>query len=213
MFTGIIEEIGKILNIQNGSNFKTISVLVEKISKDIKIGDSIAINGVCTTITKFDKASFTVDLSSQTLNVTTLKKLKNSDFVNLERAVKVGERLGGHIVSGHVDFCAKYVNQKKDGESLFLSFEIPKEKSKYLIEKGSVTIDGISLTIAEKRDNIITVCIIPHTIENTTLKYLNLGDVVNIETDLIGKYVENFVNSNDNKNRVSENFLRENGFL
>ena len=155
---------------------------------------------------------FKVDLSSQTLDVTTFKEIQTGDFVNLERAMQIGERLGGHIVSGHVDFVAEFVDKNEKDNSVFLTFEIPENKSKYFIDKGSVTINGISLTIAEKNNNKITVCIIPHTLENTNLKYLEIGQNVNIEIDVIAKYVENFVVSNDNNSSITENFLKENGF-
>ena len=209
MFTGLIEEVGKVVNIKKSFGSAELEICAENILKDIKIGDSVAINGVCTTITTFSNNIFKVDLSSQTLDVTTFKEIQTGDFVNLERAMQVGERLGGHIVSGHVDFVAEFVKKSEKENSIFLTFEIPENKSKYFIDKGSVTINGISLTIAEKNNNKITVCIIPHTLENTNLK---IGQNVNIEIDVIAKYVENFVVSNDNNSSITENFLKENGF-
>lgn len=212
MFTGLIEEVGKITNINKNFEAITLTINASKIFNDIKIGDSISVNGVCTTVTNFNSTSFSVDISSQTLNVTNFKNLKNNDFVNLERAMKVGDRFGGHIVSGHIDFTSTFLEKKQIGESIFLTFEIPNEKEKYFIDKGSVTINGISLTIAQKKKNSITVCIIPHTLANTNLQYLKSGEIVNIEIDLIAKYIENFTISNDNTSKINENFLKENGF-
>lgn len=213
MFTGIIEEVGKILSVENYGGQKRLKVGAEIVTEGIKIGDSIAVNGVCTTATSVENNAFSFDLSSQTLKVTTFKNAKIGDFVNLERAVKVGERLSGHIVSGHVDFEGVFVLSKNEQNSVFLTFEVPEDKAKYFIDKGSVAINGISLTIAQKRGNQITVCVIPHTLENTTLKDLKANDNVNIEIDVIAKYVENFVGSNDNNSRISDTFLRENGFV
>ncbi|MBO5947563.1 riboflavin synthase [bacterium] len=212
MFTGIIEEVGKILNTTQKFEAITLTISASKIFDDIKIGDSISVNGVCTTVTSFNSNSFTVDISAQTLNVTNFKNLKNNDFVNLERAMQIGARFGGHIVSGHIDFVSQFLNKKEVGNSIFLTFEISQDKEKYFVDKGSVTINGISLTIAQKQKNAITVCIIPHTLENTNLKYLKIGEFVNIEIDLVAKYIENFTISNDNTSKINENFLKENGF-
>ena len=213
MFTGLIEEIGKISNIEKLFGSIKLTIEAKLVTRDLNIGDSVAINGVCTTVIMCDKNSFTVDISSQTLSVTTFNKINTGNFVNLERAVKVGERLGGHIVSGHVDFEGVYVFSKKEQNSLFLTFEVPENKAKYFIDKGSVTIDGISLTIARKSGNQLTVCVIPHTFENTTLSKLKVNDCVNIEIDVVAKYVENFVISNDNNGIISDEFLKENGFV
>lgn len=212
MFTGIIEEVGKVLNIIQNNEAITLTINASKVLCNIKIGDSISVNGVCTTVTTFNSKSFTVDISAQTLKVTTFKNLQNGDFVNLERAMKVGDRFGGHIVSGHIDFTSKFTEKKEVGNSIFLTFEIPHTQRKYFIDKGSVTINGTSLTIAKKEKNSITVCIIPHTLANTNLQYLKSGEIVNIEIDLIAKYIENFTISNDNTSKINENFLKENGF-
>lgn len=212
MFTGLIEEVSQILDIQKKSESMILKIFAEKVLEKTKIGDSISVDGVCTTVTESGEKYFAVDISPQTFSVTNLSNLKKGDFVNLERAMMVGARFGGHIVSGHVDFVSSFLKKEEKDGFFFLSFLIPQEKSKYFIDKGSVTINGISLTIAEKREKEIVVCIIPHTFENTNLKYLKTGQNVNIEIDMIAKYVENFVGSKDNKSNINEAFLRENGF-
>lgn len=213
MFTGIIEEVGKILNVENIGGQKRLKVWAKIAIEGMKTGGSIAVNGVCTTATSIENGCFWCDISSQTLSVTTLKNAKVGDFVNLERAVKVGERLSGHIVSGHVDFVGKFKSLKNVDNSTFMTFEVPVDKAKYFIDKGSVTIDGVSLTIAEKNGNEFVVCVIPHTLENTTLGSLKTSDNVNIEIDIVAKYVENFIASNDNNSKITDNFLKENGFV
>jgi len=213
MFTGIIEEVGKILNVENIGGQKRLKVGAEIAIEGMQKGGSIAVNGTCTTATNIENGCFWFDLSSQTLSVTTFKNAQVGDFVNLERAVKVGERLSGHIVSGHIDFVGKFKSIKNVDNSAFLTFEVPDDKAKYFIDKGSVTIDGVSLTIAEKNGNEFVVCVIPHTLANTTFCRFEAGRDVNIEIDIIAKYVENFVVSHDNNSKITDNFLKENGFL
>ena len=154
-------------------------------------------------------------LSDETLNITNFSSAKQGDYVNLERALTLNTRLGGHIVSGHIDCTGKLVSVEKISDFYNLKFEIPLNMTKYVIYKGSVTINGISLTVAEINDNIFTVAIIPHTYKNTVLKYLKHGDNVNIETDILAKYVEKLLGLNDNgtKNNISMEFLKENGFV
>ncbi len=211
MFTGIIEEIGVIKEFSK-SNDALIIVACEKILEDVKLGDSIAINGVCQTVVKFDNKSFTVQASSETLAVTSFSSLKTGDAVNLERALTLSTRLGGHIVSGHVDGLAKVKNIQKLSEFYNLKFEIGKDLAKYIVKKGSVTINGISLTVANIGLNEFEVAIIPHTFENTNLKNLKIGDFVNIEVDILAKYVEKFL-STGNNSAIDANFLKENGFF
>lgn len=206
MFTGIVEELGKIQKLTSSK----ITVECKTVLEDIKLGDSIAINGVCLTVTGFTSNSFTADISSETFKITTFNSLKSADFVNLERAMPASGRFGGHIVSGHIDGRGKFLFANQNSE---FKFELPQEISKYVIKKGSITINGISLTIADVEVNEITLAIIPHTLENTNLKYLKSGDFVNIEIDMISKYVEKFLSTSDNKSGVNIALLKENGFL
>lgn len=195
------------------SNGATIEICCNKVLKETQIGDSISINGVCETVTKISSNSFTAKISDETLNVTTFKSFKQGDIVNLERALTLNSRLGGHIVSGHVDCEGKLLNIEKLSEFYNMEFEIPKEQSKYVVYKGSITINGISLTVADINDNKFKIAIIPHTFENTNLKYLQTGDNVNIETDILSKYVEKMLSVRDNKRDISLEFLQENGFV
>lgn len=214
MFTGIIEELGKIKKIEPLSNGAVLTVECKKILSDIKTGDSICVNGVCQTVTDYDSSSFNVMLSDETLKVTNFSDIKQGCFVNLERALTLNSRLGGHIVSGHVDSTGKLISIEKLSNFYNLKFEIPQNSSKYVVYKGSVAINGISLTVAEVNRNNFTVAIIPHTYENTDLKYLEIGDSVNIETDILAKYIEKLIKLNDNtKEEISMEFLKENGFV
>lgn len=213
MFTGIIEEIGIVKSLTPKTNGAEIIVACNKILEDVNIGDSIAINGVCQTVIRYSVSEFAAEISDETLNVTTLGSLKSGDTVNLERALTLSSRLGGHIVSGHVDCKGKFTNIEKLSDFYNLSFEIPEEQEKYVVYKGSITINGISLTVAEIECNIVKVAIIPHTFNNTNLKDLKIGEEVNIETDILGKYVEKFLSAKDNKKGISMDFLQENGFV
>lgn len=208
MFTGIVEEIGKILFVTKNR----ITVEAKTVTEDAKIGDSIAVNGVCLTVTAINSNGFDADVSPETFRVTNLGKLKNGSLVNLERAMPMNGRFGGHIVSGHVDGIGKICLLQKDNEFYNLVIELDKKESKYVVKKGSITVSGISLTVAEIDGNIVRVAIIPHTFENTSLKTLKTGDYVNIETDIISKYVEKFLSTRDNSTGISMEFLRENGF-
>jgi len=214
MFTGIIEEIGFVENFSKNSN-ALITVQCAKILEDMKIGDSIAINGVCQTVIKFDKNSFSAQVSAETLSKTNLEQLKVKEEVNLERAMTLSSRLGGHIVTGHVDGLAKVKNIQKQADFYTIKFEVEKELVKYLAKKGSITINGISLTIADTSANEFSVAIIPHSFENTNLKNLKIGGFVNIEADILAKYVEKILSTSDNggNKKVDENFLKENGFF
>ncbi len=215
MFTGIVEELGTIKSISKLANGAEIRIRCNKILSDIKIGDSICVNGVCQTVTEFDNNSFKVMLSDETLEVTNFSSAKEGDFVNLERALTPNTRLGGHIVSGHIDCVGKLLDIQKFNDFYNLIFEIPENFSKYVVYKGSIAISGISLTIAKAQNNKFTVALIPHTYQNTILKELKIGDSVNIETDILAKYIEKLVNFGDNnaKSSVSMEFLKENGFV
>ncbi len=214
MFTGIIEEIGKVKSFSKTSNGATIVVSCNTVLDGTNIGDSISINGVCDTVTERTNDSFTARVSDETLSVTTFLNLKKDDYVNLERALTPTSRLGGHIVSGHVDCKGKLIAKEQLTDFYNLTFELPENQQKYIVHKGSITVNGISLTIAKTYNNIFEVAVIPHTFENTNLKILKIGDFVNIETDILGKYVEKFLSANDNKeSQLSMSFLQENGFV
>lgn len=213
MFTGIVEEIGIVKSLEFKANGAKIVIGCQKVVEDVKIGDSIAIDGVCQTVIAFNSSEFSAEISDETLKVTTLGNLKSGNTVNLERALTLSSRLGGHIVSGHVDCMGKFINIEKLSDFYNLQFEISEEQEKYVVYKGSITINGVSLTVANIEDNIVSVAIIPHTYNNTSLKDLKLGQDVNIETDILGKYVEKFLSAKDNKKGISMNFLQENGFV
>lgn len=183
MFTGLVEDVGKVLRAGGGV------LVVETSLTDIEVGDSVAVNGACLTAVEVDGGKVTFEVSQETLSRTNLADLKAGDRVNLERALKVGSRLGGHIVQGHVDFTARIREMRPQGGHRLLTLEIPREWSLYFVEKGSVAVDGISLTVNAVEGNFIFINIIPHTLENTNLKFRKPGDRVNIETDIIGKYI------------------------
>lgn len=190
MFTGLVEEVGRVLSLKKSSQSAVLKVGCQKITEDIKIGDSISVNGVCLTVVSFEKDSVTFDVSAETLRRSNIGILKTNDFVNLERALRFSDRLGGHILQGHVDTITKVVGIKREGTGFLFSFKLPPAYRHLIVEKGSIGIDGISLTIAELYPDSFSVAVIPHTYENTTLKLKKPGDIVNLEFDIIGKYVE-----------------------
>ena len=208
MFTGIIEETGTV--IKAGT---PLVVGVNKIKEDIHIGDSIAVNGVCLTVTHFTKDSITLDVMNETYSRTNLEKLKAGDKVNTERAMSANGRFGGHIVSGHIDGTGVITDIKNDGIAIWLTIKADRSILKYIVMKGSVALDGVSLTVAYADEGCFKVSIIPHTQQNTTLTSKRTGESINIENDLIGKYVEKLMSFDDSKkNGITEDFLREYGF-
>lgn len=192
MFTGIIEELGIIKGIRTQSGGMRLSVSGNVVSEGMRIGDSIAVNGACLTVVEINGVLFSADVSKETVDKTNLVKLRVGDKVNLERPMRLSDRLGGHLVAGHVDAAGVIRGLIKKGDASVFTFEAPKEVMRYLIYKGSVAIDGISLTVNEVQGNRFSITIIPHTAGMTTLGFKKTGDVVNIETDMIGKYVEKF---------------------
>ena len=197
MFTGIVEDIGRIEHISEGGEENTLTVEVKKIEiNELKIGESIAVNGACLTVTSIEGKKFEVEVSHETLKKTNLSNLKINSNVNLERALRVSDRLGGHIVTGHIDGVAQVEQVKPVGESIEFWFKVPDELKKYFISKGSVAVDGISLTVNEVINNKFSVNIIPHTQVETIIAELSTGDEVNIECDILGKYVEKLLNDN-----------------
>lgn len=190
MFTGLIEEKGAVKQLKSLGNASDISVLAPLVSQDAAIGDSIAINGCCLTVVKIENDVLTFQAGSETLSRTNLGDLVENSPVNLERALEVGQRMGGHYVSGHVDCLATVDERNDDGEWAKFWFRLPSEYTKQMASKGSVTIDGISLTLVDVTDDRFSVELIPHTLDVTTLGGRNVGDTVNIETDLLAKYVQ-----------------------
>lgn len=213
MFTGIVEEIGIVKNIQKTVNGAVITVECKKVLEDVKLGDSIAIDGVCQTVISFNSSEFTVEVSPETINITTLGNLTYGKNVNLERAMPLNGRFGGHMVMGHVDGTGTFLKKEKQGISEVYYFQVPLEVSKYLVHKGSVCINGVSLTIASLSENIFTIAVIPHTLDNTNLKTLKPNDSVNLESDVIAKYVEKFLLKADNTSEtITLDYLKEHGF-
>lgn len=212
MFTGLVEEIGKVFKLKRLGSGIEYSIKCEKVLKNLEVGDSISVNGVCQTVTKFDENSFTVFAVEETLNKTTLKKLKINDIVNLETSLTLNKKIGGHLVYGHVDTVGKIININKSPNEILLTVEFDREFNKYVIHVGSIAIDGVSLTIAKLSDNSITVAIIPHTWINTIFKTKIVGDLVNLEFDFIGKYVEKQLSQTSQKSNVTIDWLREHGF-
>jgi riboflavin synthase len=192
MFTGIVEGIGKVKKISKTTKNKSaIQMIVDlgKHGKGLKIGQSVALNGVCLTVTKLSKTGCTFEMIEETTKKTDLGNLKPGGIVNIERSLKVGDRLEGHFVLGHVDGVGIIKKVQKKPKEIQIWFEVPKNLSKYVVKKGSIAIDGISLTVVEIKNNLASVCLIPHTIQVTNFKTKNIGDKVNIETDILGKYI------------------------
>lgn len=210
MFTGIIEEVGKIKNIQGGTNYK-LTIGASKILEDIHLGDSIAVNGICLTAIKWDNGSFTVDVMRETLERTSLHRLRAGSFVNLERALAANGRFGGHIVSGHIDGTGEIINIRRDANAVWYKIKTSEKIMEFIIEKGSIAIDGISLTVAKVDRSAFYVSVIPHTLENTILLRKKAGDIVNLENDIVGKYIKSFTDKNSNST-LCESFLKSNGF-
>lgn len=197
MFTGIIEDIGIVEAIKKTDKFLQLSIRSKNILEDSKAGDSISINGVCLTMTHINKNFFKSDVIFETLNKTNLKFLKKSKPVNLERAMTIKSRFDGHIVQGHVEGVGEIISLTQVSDSLVVDLEIADELLQYCINKGSIAINGVSLTIAEIKNNIIKVCLIPHTLKKTTFIDNKVGDFVNIETDLIAKYIKKYQTFNN----------------
>lgn len=210
MFTGIIEEVGKIKNIQGGTNYK-LTIAASKILEDIHLGDSIAVNGICLTAISWDNGSFTVDVMRETLERTSLHRLRAGSFVNLERALAANGRFGGHIVSGHIDGIGEIINIRRDANAVWYKIKTSEKIMEFIIEKGSIAIDGISLTVAKVDRSTFYVSVIPHTLENTILLRKKTGDIVNLENDIVGKYIKSFTDKNSNST-LCESFLKSNGF-
>ncbi len=210
MFTGLIEEVGKIKSIIKEKNGLRITISSNKILDDIKIDDSVAVNGTCLTVVAFDKISFTVQAVKESVSLTTLQFMKTGALVNTERALRLDSRLGGHIVQGHVDGVGEVTKIINNGLSIDYFIKADTSLEKYIIKKGSITLDGVSLTVTDIKNNIISVSIIPHTVKNTIIESWKIGSKINIETDVLGRYIEKLLtgkidtSSNLTLDRLSE---------
>jgi riboflavin synthase len=218
MFTGIVEEIGSISNIQKTGESYVLTIDAKKVLEDVHLGDSIAVNGVCLTVTSFTGSFFKVDVMPETVKSSSLRSLKRGSHVNLERAMAAGGRFGGHFVSGHIDGTGVIKSKKPFENAVYYEIEPDIEWLKFIILKGSICVDGTSLTVFGVTENSFTISLIPHTMSETILGEKNTGDVVNIECDMIGKYVGHFLTgtTNDQNKKSSSNltvkFLEDNGF-
>lgn len=220
MFTGMVEELGTLDQILKGPRSARLRIAAAKVLEGVKIGDSIAVNGVCLTVVSFDRSSFSVDVMAETLARSSLGDLRPGEKVNLERALRLGDRLGGHFVSGHIDGVGKIQSQNELDIALVTEITAPRGVLKYVLVKGSIAVDGISLTVVEVKERSFTVSLIPHTAKMTTLGLKKTGDPVNLEGDIIGKYIErlmlcknNNTENTDETDGISMGFLAEHGFI
>lgn len=213
-FTGIVEELGKINKIDRGSQSCQISVFANKVVSDVNIGDSIAINGVCLTVIKFDQQQFSADVMDETLKKTNLNDLKSGSIVNLERALRLGDRMGGHLVQGHIDGIGTILEMQRMDIAILIKIKAAPEVMRYMVPKGSVAIDGISLTVIDVLADSFTVSLIPHTAHMTSLGFKKPGDSVNLESDIIGRYVERLLvgSSGTTRSDMTLSFLADHGF-
>jgi riboflavin synthase len=215
MFTGLIEELGTIKQIKIGHKSAVLEISAD-ISKDIKVGESVAINGVCLTAVEINDSYFKAEVMAETLKKTNLNKLKSNSKINIERALKVGDRLDGHIVSGHVDCEGIIISFSNVDIATVIEIKVKDDFIGYLVPKGSIAIDGISLTIVEVKADSFTVSLIPHTKVMTTLGIKKINDTVNLEIDMLARYVEKFIRSakhDEKKDKISVDFLSQNGFI
>ena len=218
MFTGLIEGIGKLVKIEPRGKDMRLSIEASFDLEGFQLGESVSVDGVCLTVISWEVRTFTVDVSQETLSRSTLAQRHRGHEVNLERALRLGDRLGGHLVNGHVDGKASGSGRKRRGDSWVFQFEVAAELGRYMIEKGSVAVNGVSLTVNSCDENSFEVNIVPHTFQVTTLEGLQVGDEVNIEVDIIGKYVEKFVRNmqesdSPSTSKVDRGFLAKHGFI
>lgn len=215
MFTGIIEEIGTIKQLQKGTHSAILQIQADIVLEGLKIGDSVAVNGVCLTVTSVQSQGFRADVMHETLNRSALSDLTIGSLVNLERAMPANGRFDGHIVAGHVDDVGKIIDIKRDDNAIWYTIQAAPPVMRYIVEKGSIAIDGISLTVARLSADSFSVSIIPHTAHVTTLGKRKIGDAVNLENDIIGKYVEKFLTpavSQPTKSTMTRDWLLQHGF-
>ncbi len=212
MFTGLIETVGEIRQVRPGTTGRDVTVFAPHIASELAIGDSVAVNGCCLTAVALHGESFTCHAGTETIRRTTVEGWSTGRQVNIERALRVGDRLGGHFVQGHVDCVGRCVQRERQGETWIFGFTIPAGYHPFLVEKGSVAIDGISLTVTYTRNDNFGVAVIPHTFDHTTLALTGPGDFVNIETDILAKYVHRATGGGDDTG-ISMDTLAEHGFL
>jgi len=220
MFTGLIEDVGLVRDISRRHDGARLTVATAMAMATMKLGESIAVNGACLTVTAFSDGTFSADISQETLACSTLGTFRNGLRVNLERALRLGDRLGGHLVSGHIDGVATLMDKRRDGIAVRMTFRPPPDKLKYLIDKGSVAIDGVSLTVNRVDGDSFSVAMIPHSLAHTTLDECQIGGLVNIETDMIAKYVQRLFpgevkgeSAVPGKSRIDPDMLAKHGFL
>ncbi len=215
MFTGIIEETGRIESLRLALQGATLRISSKTLAPALKPGDSIAVNGVCLTVTVCDDTTFVSDLSAETLERTSFAQAREGTTVNLERSLLVGSRLGGHFVLGHVDSVGRLLDSKSVGPGVEMRFGFPRDIDRYLVYKGSIAVDGISLTISSLEDRSFSVSVVPHTLRNTNLQSLRTGDAVNLEVDILGKYFERFCKLglvSVGRAEITVDYLKEQGF-
>lgn len=216
MFTGIVEEMGTIAGIQKGAKSAILTIQAQKVFSDIHIGDSIALNGVCLTVTSFSGNTYTADVMNETLRRSSLGSLTIGSKVNLERAMAANGRFGGHIVSGHIDGTGTITKVEKDDNAIWYTIAAEENLMKYIVEKGSIAIDGISLTVAKRSDVDFAISMIPHTAKETVLSQKKPGDIVNLENDIVGKYIEQLMHyekkEEKKESRLTKEFLLQAGF-
>lgn len=212
MFTGIVEDIGTVKTLQSDKQSMEITVVSKKMIEDVRLGDSLAVNGVCLTVTHFNELELTMDVMPETVRATNLQQLAVGDPVNLERAMSANGRFGGHFVSGHVDGVGKILRKRPLANAVYIDIELSKELTSYCIPKGSITIDGTSLTLFHVEENGVTVSLIPHTYKETILGMKKIGALVNVETDLVGKYILHQLKSRQESPTITRDFLAQNGF-
>ncbi|MDO5041189.1 MAG: riboflavin synthase [Peptoniphilus sp.] len=212
MFTGIIEEVGVLKSIKKESDLYTLEIVAEKVLEGTKCGDSIATNGVCLTVTELGNNFYKAEVMVETINSTNFESLKKGEKLNLERALCPSSRLDGHIVQGHVDGVGEITNIINNNREVVYRIKFEGDNFKYIVAKGSIALDGISLTVSRVGRNFFEVSIIPTTISETALSSKKVGDRINIETDIIGRYVYSFLDHKDKKQSITLDFLRENGF-
>lgn len=218
MFTGIIEELGTVKKVVQQGKAMKLTIQASEILSDVQLGDSISVNGVCLTVTEFANNEFLADVMPETFKSTSLSAIKERTKVNLERAMSANGRYGGHFVTGHVDGTGQILKKTSSENAIYVQISVPAALSHLLIMKGSIAVDGISLTVFGNEDNTVTVSIIPHTASETVLGFKTVGDIVNLEFDMLAKYLYSFMNRQHQKTTppkegISEGFLKENGFL
>lgn len=220
MFTGLVEELGVLRGAARGADSARLNIEAREVVKDVRLGDSIAVNGVCLTVVEFDRGYFVADVMAETLAKTNLANLKPGDKVNLERALRLGDRLGGHLVSGHIDGVGTISRKERYDIATLITITAPPQVIRYTVKKGSIAVDGASLTVVDLDQESFKVSLIPHTAHMTTLGIKKLGDTVNLEADLIGKYVERLLGGADRAGRqggagrgITMDYLIEKGFM